>query len=164
MKIGIMSDSHDHRLNIRKALAIFEKKEVETIIHAGDLVSPFCVKMFEEYKGKFYLCSGNNKGDTVVISRMMKEVGFFYPEIGEFILDEKKFALYHGTEELVLNSLIYSKDSYDYVITGHTHKKLLRKVGKTFVINPGEIYDLYDHPTVVVLDTKTRKVEFHSLD
>lgn len=164
MKIGIMSDSHDHRPNIRKALEIFKKKEIETIIHAGDLVSPFCVKMFEEYKGKFYLCSGNNKGDTVVISGMMKEVGFFFPEIGEFSLDEHKFALYHGTEVLVLNSLIYSKDPYDYVITGHSHKKLLKKVGKTIVINPGETYDLYVHPTVAVLDTETRKVEFHSLD
>jgi len=120
--------------------------------------------MFEEYKGRFYLCSGNNKGDTAVISGMMKEVGFFYQEIGEFSLDEKRFALYHGTEELVLNSLIYSKDPYDYVITGHTHKKLLKKVGKTIIINPGETFDLYDHPTVVVLDTETRKTVFHSLD
>lgn len=164
MKIGIMSDSHDHRSNIRKALELFTEKEIEAIIHAGDLISPFCVKMFEEYKGKFYLCSGNNKGDTAVISEMMKEVGFFYPEIGEISLDGQKFALYHGTEELVLNSLIYPKDPYDYIITGHTHKKLLKKVGKTIIINPGETFDLYDHPTVAILDTTTRKVEFYSLD
>ena len=78
MKIGIMSDSHDHRPNIQKALELFKEKEVEVIIHAGDLISPFCVKIFEDFKGKFYLCTGNNLGDTKVINSMMKEVGFFY--------------------------------------------------------------------------------------
>jgi len=164
MKIGIMSDSHDHRPNIRKALELFKQKEVEVIIHAGDLISPFCVKMFEEYKGKFYLCSGNNKGDTAVISGMMKELGYFYPEVGEFSLDNQTFALYHGTEELVLNTLIYAKKPYDYVITGHTHKKLLKKVDKTIVINPGETFDLYESPSIAILDTETRKVDFQPLN
>ena len=158
-----MSDSHDHRPNIKKALEIFKENEIEIIIHAGDLISPFCVKIFEEYRGKFHLCSGNNKGDTAVISEMMKEQGFFYPEVGKFIIDGQTFALYHGTDELILNSLIYPKDPYDYVITGHTHKKLLKKVGKTIVINPGETFDLYDYPTVAILDTQTRKVDFYPL-
>jgi len=60
--------------------------------------------------------------------------------------------------------LIYSKEKFDYIITGHTHKKLLKKVDKTLVINPGETYDLYDYPTVAILDTKTRKVDFHPLN
>lgn len=163
MKIGIMSDSHDHRPNIQKALEIFKEKGVEVIIHAGDLISPFCVKMFEEFKGKFYLCAGNNLGDTEVISNMMKEVGFFYEDIGEFEIEGKTFALYHGTDELKLNSLIYSKLPYDYVITGHTHKKLLKKVEKKVIINPGETFDLYEDPTVAILNLVDRKVKFHSL-
>jgi len=158
-----MSDSHDHRQNILKALEIFKEKGVEVIIHAGDLISPFCVKMFEEFKGKFYLCRGNNLGDTDVISNMMKEMGFFFEDVGEFEIDGKTFALYHGTDELKLNSLIYSKVPYDYVITGHTHKKLLKKVDKKVIINPGETFDLYEDPTVAILNLVDRKVQFHSL-
>ena len=158
-----MSDSHDHRPNIRHALALFKEKQVSAIIHAGDLISPFCIKMFEEFKGKFYLCSGNNLGDTKIISNLMKEIGFFYEDVGEFEIQGKTFALYHGTDEVKLNSLIYSKESYDYVITGHTHKKLLKKIEKTIIINPGETFDLYENPTVAILDLETRKVEFVSL-
>jgi len=159
-----MSDSHDHRSNIQKALNLFKKKEVEIVIHAGDLISPFCVKMFESiYKGKFYLCSGNNKGDPEIIPKMMKEVGYFYKEIGKFEIDKKKFALYHGTDQAVVDSLIYSKEQFDFVIYGHTHKKVLKKVGKTTVINPGEVYDLYGYPTVCILDTQTNKIEFYHL-
>ncbi len=158
-----MSDSHDHRSNIKKALDLFKEKEVEVIIHAGDLISPFCVEMFEEFKGKFYLCSGNNLGDTEVISNMMKKVGFYYEDVGEFEIEGKTFALYHGTDELLLNSLIYSKIHYDYIITGHTHKKLLQKVENTIIINPGETFDLYEDPKVAILELENRKVEFYSL-
>ena len=62
-----MSDSHDHRPNITKAINLFNKREVEVIIHAGDLISPFCLDFFKEIKGKFYLCAGNNAGDDKII-------------------------------------------------------------------------------------------------
>jgi len=41
MVIGIISDTHDHMDNIRKALKIFKEKNVKVILHAGDFVSPF---------------------------------------------------------------------------------------------------------------------------
>ncbi|MHA1203405.1 MAG: YfcE family phosphodiesterase [Candidatus Heimdallarchaeaceae archaeon] len=126
MKIGIMSDSHDKRENIRKALKIFEKNEVETVIHAGDLISPFCIELFNNYTGKFYLCEGNNKGDIVLINEKIEGRGYFFEDIGKFILDNKKFALYHGTKTEVLNNLIYGKERFDYVIYGHSHKKVLK--------------------------------------
>jgi len=163
MKIGIMSDSHDHRANIKKAIGIFKSNEVEAIIHAGDLISPFCLPFFEEFKGKFYLCAGNNVGDINIIPNKMKDLGYYYDEIGKFELDGQKFALYHGTDSITLDSLIYSKERFDYVITGHTHKKMLRKVEKTIIINPGETFDLYEYPTVAILNTETRKVNFVSL-
>ncbi|UJG39899.1 MAG: metallophosphoesterase [Candidatus Heimdallarchaeum aukensis] len=163
MKIGIMSDSHDKRENIRKALKIFEKNEVETVIHAGDLISPFCIELFNNYTGKFYLCEGNNKGDIVLINEKIEGRGYFFEDIGKFILDNKKFALYHGTKTEVLNSLIYGKERFDYVIYGHSHKKVLKKIENTLVINPGEVYDLYGDPSVAILDTKTNSVKFFHL-
>ena len=40
MKIGIISDSHDHVDNIRRAVSVFREASVELVIHAGDIVSP----------------------------------------------------------------------------------------------------------------------------
>ncbi len=163
MKIGLMSDSHDNLNNIRKALSVFSKEKVEYVIHAGDLISPFCLDLFKEYKKKFYLCSGNNKGDTKLIAEKMKNMGFFFDNVGEFIIDQKKFALYHGTEEKILYSLIKSEKQFDFIIYGHTHKKDLRKEGNTLIINPGEVYDLYGSPSVAILDTETGDVRFYNL-
>jgi hypothetical protein len=37
---GIISDSHDNRNNIRKAVDIFNQKDVCLVIHAGDFIAP----------------------------------------------------------------------------------------------------------------------------
>ncbi len=39
--IGILSDSHDNLDAIKKAVNLLNKKKVDLVIHAGDLISPF---------------------------------------------------------------------------------------------------------------------------
>ena len=48
MKIGIISDSHDDITNVNKAIGIFEEMNVESIIHAGDIISPPIIKEFKK--------------------------------------------------------------------------------------------------------------------
>lgn len=61
MKIGIISDSHDHWENIKKAIKIFQDQKTDIVIHLGDYVSGQTFKMFKGIKmiGLF----GNNDGD-----------------------------------------------------------------------------------------------------
>ena len=163
MKIGIMSDSHDNISNIKKAVNVFKEEEIKVILHAGDLISPFCLNLFEDFKGSFHLCNGNNLGDTKLIKGKIKGLGHFYEEIGEIEIADFKFALYHGTDETTTKSLLDSQ-KYDYLITGHTHHKELKTVGKTILINPGETFgDLYGEASIAILDIRTRNVIFHDL-
>ena len=163
MKIGIMSDSHDNILNIKKAIQIFKENDVKTILHAGDLISPFCLPLFVDFKNRFYLCSGNNLGDVSLIKKKIVDIGVFFDELGEIELDDKKFALYHGTNEIITNALLNSQE-YDYVIVGHTHHKEVLQEGKTILINPGETFgDLYGEATVAILNIENRDVTFYNL-
>ncbi|NPD89379.1 MAG: metallophosphoesterase [Asgard group archaeon] len=163
MKIGIMSDSHDNLNNIKKAIQIFKKQGVEVILHAGDLISPFCIPLFEEFSGRFFLCAGNNLGDTKFLESLIEGIGKYYSEIGEIDLDNITFALYHGTHEPIISAL-FNSENYDYIITGHTHHKEVKEKGKTILINPGETFgDLYGTATIAILDTENRKVDFHEL-
>ncbi|MEE9410646.1 MAG: metallophosphoesterase [Candidatus Heimdallarchaeota archaeon] len=163
MKIGIMSDSHDNLNNIKKAIQIFTENIVESVIHAGDLISPFCIPPFKSFKGRFYLCSGNNLGDTELIQEKILEYGEFFIDMGEFDLDNKKFALYHGTNTLITNALLGSQ-KYDYVVIGHTHKTEVKEIEKTILINPGETFgDLYGTASVAILDTVDSSIKFHEL-
>jgi uncharacterized protein len=47
MKIGLISDTHNNIQNIQKAITSFNDKHVRVAIHAGDIVSPETVKVFE---------------------------------------------------------------------------------------------------------------------
>ena len=53
MKVGIMSDSHDHLINIRKAVEIFNEAGVGFILHAGDFVAPFVANELQKLKCHF---------------------------------------------------------------------------------------------------------------
>ncbi len=65
MKLGIISDTHDHLDHIRKAAEEFRKQEVDLVIHAGDYTSPPAVKALEGLKtaGVFGNNDGEKKGD-----------------------------------------------------------------------------------------------------
>ena len=163
MKIGIMSDSHDNIQNIKKAIQIFKENNVKVIMHAGDLVSPFCIPLFADFKNRFYLCSGNNLGDVPYTKEKIEDIGIFFDELGEIELGGKKFVLYHGTNEIITKALLRSQE-YDYVIIGHTHHKETLQEGKTILINPGETFgDLYGEATIAILNTKSNEVTFYDL-
>ena len=164
MKIGIISDSHDNLENLKKTIQIFKDNNIEAILHAGDLISPFCVVPFSDFKGKFYVCAGNNLGDEDYLRELIAGIGHYFKYVGRIELADKTFALYHGTSDLIVEALLKSQ-LYDYVIVGHTHKKETKTHGKTILINPGELYgNLFGEATFAILETTTNRVEFHKLD
>ena len=59
MKIAIISDIHDHRVMLKKALS--QLQDTEAMICCGDLCSPFIMKQLgEEYHHPIHIVFGNN--------------------------------------------------------------------------------------------------------
>ncbi len=135
--IGVMSDSHDNMDAIRRAVEFFNSKEVELVIHAGDIISPFTIRAFKELSCPIKAVTGNNDGDLLSLKKFFEGKG----EISSFFLslemDGVKVAVNHGHYPDILEALIVS-GKYDVVICGHTHERVNRKVGNTLVVNPGE--------------------------
>jgi len=50
MKIGIVSDTHDHTDNVQNAIEIFREEKVDCIIHAGDFIFPGVIDEFKKLK------------------------------------------------------------------------------------------------------------------
>ena len=53
--IAIVSDTHENIPLIRKAIDVIKSKNVDLIIHCGDVVSPSTLKEFEGFPFKFVL-------------------------------------------------------------------------------------------------------------
>lgn len=132
--IGIVSDSHDNLKAIDKAVEFLKRSNIELLIHAGDVVSPFAAVKFNEIGCKVIMVFGNNDGERRLLSEKVKEIY----ELAEFEYKGKSFAVYHGTIRAVTRALVKS-ELYDIVISGHTHKPEITKNGKTLFINPGEL-------------------------
>ena len=157
MKIGIISDSHDHHANVLKAVEIFKNENVQYILHAGDIVSPFTAKAFSAVGGaKFIAIFGNNDGEKALLKSTIESFG------GEIHRDSyhgkiagKKVFMTHKPG--ILDEAIAS-GKYDIIVYGHTHFKDIRIVGKTLIINPGEATDwLSGKGQLVILDTENLK-------
>jgi len=161
MRIGIISDTHDHIEHINKAVKIFKDENIPLVIHAGDYCSPFAILPFEGLNlvGVF----GNNDGDHYrLIDKFNAIDGTMAGEFFEFEQDGLKFALYHGTQQAIKDALI-NCGTYDVVISGHTHEKELKKVGKTLAINPGTANGFDGPATIVIFDTMTQEAEYIEL-
>jgi putative phosphoesterase len=155
MKIGLIADTHDNLKNLEKAVKLFNAKKVDLVLHAGDYVAPFTVKLLNKLKSKYLGVFGNNDGETEGLYK--KSAGHIRKGPLRWNKDGKRIALVHD-----LNSFNYK--NFDVVVFGHSHKKELFKKGKTLLVNPGECGGWLSHKaTVAVLDMNDLSVRFFNL-
>lgn len=160
--IGIISDTHEQKELIQRAVKILKSKKVDLVIHCGDLISAGTIKLYQGLNVLFIF--GNNDGDKEKLNEVANgKYGFErITETREFEYAKKKFFVCHGHVESVLDGAIKSK-KYDYILTGHTHKKRDERIGRTRVINPGSLFTESDN-TVALLDAKNDKLIFEKVE
>jgi len=159
MLIGLISDTHDNMVQIKKAVDLFNDRKVGHVIHAGDYTSPFTFRILRELKCDFTGIFGNNDGDKLLLNKMSE--GKIHPQPHIFELGGKKIVMMH--EHHVADALADS-GHFDVVVYGHLHKADVRKRGKTLIINPGEAGSwLYGKSTVTIADLSEMTAEIITL-
>ncbi|MCD4831905.1 MAG: metallophosphoesterase [Anaerohalosphaeraceae bacterium] len=153
MKIGIISDTHDHRANVFKAVEIFNDEKVSYVIHAGDIISSVTANALSGVENvQIVAVFGNCDGERLQLRRTIEELGGeIHEEPYRFVLAERKIFVTHKPG--AINEVIES-GKYDLVIYGHTHVLDIRKLGRTLVVNPGQTTDWFPKPpSVVIVET-----------
>jgi hypothetical protein len=159
MKIGIISDSHDHHTNALKAVDVFNQHKVKHVLHAGDIISPFTAKVFASVRDAgFTAVFGNNDGEKVLLKETIHAFGGqIYDESFKGNIAGKRIFMIHRPG--VIPEVIKSRQ-HDIIIYGHTHKRDVRRENDALIINPGESTDwLTGTPAVVILDTEKMQPE-----
>ena len=159
MRIAILSDTHDQIPHLRAAVTYCNSFSVTTLIHCGDLISPFMLKELAAFGGAVHLVYGNNVGDMHLISRFC---GTKFPSIthhGNLGLIEaggKKIAFTHYPE---MARGLAAQGGFDVVCCGHNHHFKVETIGATMLINPGDMLG-WDHvPGFYILDTGLMECE-----
>lgn len=160
MKVGIMADSHDNIPKIVVAVELFNKEEVELVLHAGDYISPITANAFAKLKAPLVGIFGNNDGERLYLSERFRDIGKLYPDHREFEIDGRRGVLMH--EPKFIDALVAS-GHYDLIVYGHTHEIDIRE-GQTLVINPGECGGwLTGRATIAIVETKDMSVRLFDL-
>jgi putative phosphoesterase len=155
MKIAILSDTHSKQSTIRAALAEAARRQVELILHCGDIADDETVRLFPAHTMFVF---GNCDYARDEIEAAVAEIGATLQQpFGHLERDGKQIAFVHGDDSQLLRDLEPS-DAFDFLFYGHTHQAKEHRRGKTRVINPGALYRAAVK-TFVVLEVQTGAIE-----
>ncbi len=163
MRIAVVSDTHDNQNAAREIVKLIGERGIDTVIHLGDIVSPFTLRLFSGFN--YYGVFGNNDGERLLLKKIADEHGMHIEEQPfTFELCGKKFLIYHGSGSVektrgIVESFAES-DAYDFVLYGHTHIIDVRRIDRTLILNPGEACGyLSGKRSFAVLDTANGNVD-----
>jgi putative phosphoesterase len=136
VKVGIISDTHDHLEATEKAFRLFEKERIQGVLHLGDIISPFVVDVMRgAYSGEIVAVYGNNDGDHLFLQEKFHSNGaHIHRSPKELELDGKRILMMH--EPVAVETLARSGE-YDIVAYGHLHETRLERIGDCWLVNPG---------------------------
>jgi putative phosphoesterase len=144
---------------IRKAVDLFNEREVGYVLHAGDLISPFTLDIFRELRCNFSAIFGNNDGDKLLLKH--KSNGAIHNQPHITTIQKRRIIVIHEPD--LVDALAGSR-YFDLIIYGHTHQADIRKVTRTTIINPGKASRLLKgKATVALLDLKKMDAEIVEL-
>jgi putative phosphoesterase len=155
MLIGVLSDTHDNLPRVQQALDIFKERGVASMLHAGDIVAPFTMRVLMRSGIPLVAVFGNNDGEH---KGLLKACETLYEGPHLLSLGGRRIVLAHEPEGLTPDVTAGA----DLVIHGHNHIAGLDG-GPPLILNPGEcggwltgkctaaIVDL-DGPTVEMID------------
>jgi len=159
MKIAILSDVHDCKENLRRALKQAATLGCEQLFFIGDIVeldSLFYLR--EKWQGQLEIVFGNNE-----YSRLAhREAAFIWPQTrhhgdhADFICSARRIYMSHYREDAQKAA---EKGNYDAVFFGHSHRAHQERIGSTILVNPGEIQGRQSPPQFAVYDSIDNSVK-----
>ncbi|MBN1439396.1 MAG: YfcE family phosphodiesterase [Anaerolineales bacterium] len=163
MLIAVLSDTHDNRGTIRKALVVARARGAAEILHCGDLTS---ASVLSEFRGwTVHYAFGNMDRDAAEIRAAADRLDPGSACGAELHLEREgvRIALMHGNHAGMLTQAVRS-GAYDFVFHGHTHRRRDERIGRTRAVNPGALGGAASEGySFCLLDTAGGDVEFIGL-
>ena len=156
MKIAILSDIHD---NIWKLEALLAGIRADALVFCGDFCAPFTlVQIAEGFSGPVHAVFGNNDGDQFLLAQVAGRFPHvtLHGDFAELDLDGRRLAVTHYPR---IGRALARSGSYDLFCFGHSHERAAERVGRTWLVNPGEVMGRFGLSTYALYDAQSGQVE-----
>ncbi|AAL81916.1 metallophosphoesterase [Pyrococcus furiosus DSM 3638] len=157
MKVGVLSDTHIPKAYFPPQIFEFlKKRNVQYIIHAGDITSKEFLEKLEEVAPVIAVKGNMDRIDLPEEEKI---------EIGNFSI-----LILHGHQFLSLNldNLTYKalEEEVDILVFGHTHRpyyNVVRSYGREIILlNPGSpTLPRMSEPTFAILEVSNEDIDVH---
>lgn len=160
MKIGVLSDTHDHLSNITTVLAACRERQIETLIHCGDLTS---LEMVSHFKGfRVIYTTGNMDFATGAIKKRFTKLRSdnFVGPVFKGQINGVVIAATHSHIDSKVSDLV-NQQRYKWIFHGHTHQRRDEVIRGARIINPGALGGLgKESRSFCIVDLDGDDVEF----
>ncbi len=136
--IGVLADTHNNADNTRAALDIFRARQVDRLIHCGDVTGAHLLELFAGFH--VWLVRGNNDFDGLGLRAQARRLGAvsYMGTDAHLEFDGHAVAVAHGDDAGLVDALVYCR-AYEWVFCGHSHSRALETHGATRLLNPGAL-------------------------
>lgn len=154
MKIGLISDTHIPERASKLPITVLEAfKDVDLILHAGDITSPQVIAELEEI-APVKAVQGNMDrifSDEIPKSQLI--------EVEDFKIGLNHGVVYPKGDTLQLKYIAMELGA-NIFISGHTHKPEIEKIDDILFLNPGSpTAPRLSDPSVMILEIKDGDVD-----
>lgn len=137
MKVGVVSDTHNNLKNIDLLISIFNKKEVDFVIHTGDITNSSSLQKFSTLNCELYGVYGNNDKNEKDLVEIANRNGFQFHN-PPFVINKNKrtIAIFHEPDHI--EDFLKENHDLDIILHGHTHRYREEFLDSVLIYNPGE--------------------------
>jgi len=157
MKIAILSDTHSRYHTVEKVVALLQQRNVNFVIHCGDIEDADTVWLFHGFTAHFVLGNCDVTQPLSIQQAVYGIGGELHRPYGRLELDGVQLAFLHGDDKHLMNEVEQSGE-FDLLFYGHTHRAEEHRTGPTRVINPGALHRA-NPKTFLLLDLPGGEVE-----
>ncbi|MEO8603645.1 MAG: YfcE family phosphodiesterase [bacterium] len=135
MRIGVISDTHNHLPNVRRIVALLNAARVERVVHTGDITQAKTLAVLAGLDAPLVGVYGNNdRGERQALEDAAAgyDMVLSDPPL-ELLLATRRVLVMHEPRDLDTDGA-----SAQVVLHGHTHRYRMDRGGGRLVFNPGE--------------------------
>jgi len=150
--------------NLQLAVQRFREKDVEVVLHCGDLTQVEVAMQLVEFR---VICTfGNGDWNANEIRRSL--MAFRPDNFGDMVFRGSiagvRIAATHGHLQGMVEALAACGE-YDFVFYGHSHRRKVERVQQTQVVNPGALGGLHPEArSCAILDLQSGQLDVQILE
>jgi putative phosphoesterase len=135
MRIGIVSDTHNHLRNVTRIVELFVEARVERVVHTGDITQAKTLEPFAALDVPFHGVFGNNDLERPSLESAAARLGLRLTDPPLHLeWAERRILVVHDPRDLEEADL----GGCDVALHGHDHRLTIERRHGALVMNPGE--------------------------